>query len=79
MCTPSQWKKIFIAGLMQSPSPVLIVAILDESTQAKRNPVGDRVFVYLERKLRVEGVEWVGARPAPTGLAQGAADEPRHN
>jgi S1-C subfamily serine protease len=36
----------------------------------KRYSGGDRVFTYLERRLRVESVEWVTGRPAPVGLAR---------
>ena len=40
----------------------------------KRYGGGDRVFTYVERRLRVETVEWVGRHPAAegaSGLAQG--------
>jgi len=47
----------------------------------KRYSGGDRVFVYLERSLRIEGVAWIGTHAvrAAAGLAQGAREAARHN
>jgi serine protease Do len=47
----------------------------------KRYSGGDRVFTYIERRLRIEDVQWVGKQPAPgaIGMARGAGIPATHN
>ncbi len=53
----------------------------DVTLTLKRYSGGDRVFTYIERRLRIEGVDWVGRRSAqePAGLAQGGLNPPTLN
>ena len=47
----------------------------------KRYSGGDRVFAYIERRLRIEDVQRVGRHPAPgpIGMARGAGNSETHN
>lgn len=42
----------------------------------KRYSGGDRVFVYVERRLRVDAIEWIAGQPGPAAVARRGLGSP---